>query len=71
MDIWSSHDFIVVEEELEAVTSIPPPDPAVWAFTPENDYLFASANNPIRLSPKEWVSKGPHAIWSALDTREL
>jgi hypothetical protein len=71
MGIWSSHDFATVEEELEAVTSIPPPDPAVWAFASENDYLFTSADNPIRLPPKEWVRRGPREIWNALDTREI
>ncbi|XP_006455982.1 hypothetical protein AGABI2DRAFT_188071 [Agaricus bisporus var. bisporus H97] len=61
----------IIKEELEAVTSIPPPDPSVWAFAPENDYLFTSTDNPIRLPPKEWVKRGPKAIWKALDTREI
>lgn len=34
----------IIRNELLAITSRPPPDPADWAFSPFNDSLFTSAH---------------------------
>lgn len=47
--------------ELRAVTSTPPPDPALWAFAPENNLLFSTGNDD-RVTPADWLVKGPNAM---------
>lgn len=45
--------------ELRAITSTPAPDPARWAFAPENDLLFASdVHTDERVTPQEWIGRG-------------
>jgi hypothetical protein len=34
----------IIRNELLAITSRPPPDPADWAFSPYNDCLFPNAH---------------------------
>jgi len=48
----------VLGNELRAVTSTPPPDPTRWAFVAENNLLF-STNLDERVSPAEWIARGP------------
>jgi len=48
----------IIRNELRAITSAPPPDPALWAFTAENDLLFSNTTDGERLSPHEWMQKG-------------
>lgn len=51
--------IVVVGNELRAITSAPPPDPAHWAFSPENDLLFSSrVESDPRITPDEWVKNG-------------
>lgn len=38
--------------------AMPTPDPGVWAFSEENDLLFASLDTDERVSPSEWVQRG-------------
>ncbi|KAH8827642.1 Bestrophin, RFP-TM, chloride channel-domain-containing protein [Flagelloscypha sp. PMI_526] len=49
----------IIRNELIAITSSAPPDPANWAFAPENDCVFSTDYvNDERVTPDEWVSKG-------------
>ena len=34
----------IIRNELNAITSRPPPDPAIWAFSAYNDCLFPNAH---------------------------
>ncbi|KAF9044355.1 Bestrophin, RFP-TM, chloride channel-domain-containing protein [Panaeolus papilionaceus] len=51
----------IIRNELRAVTSTPPPDPRRWAFVPENNLLF-SQHLDERVSPDEWLARGPKAM---------
>lgn len=51
-----------------AITSTAVPDPADWAFSPANDYVF---DNGLTLgargatnhaSPEEWIRRGPEVM---------
>ncbi|KIJ49262.1 hypothetical protein M422DRAFT_28203 [Sphaerobolus stellatus SS14] len=57
----------IIRPELIAITSLPTPEPAEWAFSPMNDYIFDSHSLPgdmaasriiERATPDEWVSRG-------------
>ncbi|KAK1230952.1 hypothetical protein PQX77_005926 [Marasmius sp. AFHP31] len=53
--------------ELHAITSTPPPDPAKWAFAAENDLVFARKfHSDERLSPQAWMGKGYYEMQRAL-----
>lgn len=61
----------IIRQELQALTSLPMPDPANWAFSPDNDAVFDSEGNAIYLpeehaSPDEWVRRGEKDIRAAL-----
>ncbi|KAJ2927548.1 hypothetical protein H1R20_g9547, partial [Candolleomyces eurysporus] len=57
----------VVGNELKAITSAPPPDPAKWAFARENNLVFSHGTDVHeRISPDEWVARGPGAIMGSL-----
>jgi len=53
----------IIRLELKAITSMPVPDPADWAFTSTNDYLFDSGS-PV--APDAWVQRGMSAMRNAL-----
>ncbi|EAU89262.2 hypothetical protein CC1G_03527 [Coprinopsis cinerea okayama7 len=55
----------IIRNELKAVTSAPLPDPAKWAFHPENNLLFSSSLHD-RIPPEDWVARGPAAIGATL-----
>lgn len=64
-------DFFVqniIRKELSAVTSIPTPDPAVWAFHSDNDRLFSHTlgRDAGRTTPDEWVSRGAERMREVL-----
>ncbi|KAI6121146.1 Bestrophin, RFP-TM, chloride channel-domain-containing protein, partial [Pisolithus sp. B1] len=64
-------DFFVqniIRKELSAITSIPTPDPAVWAFHPDNDRLFSHTlgRDAGRTTPDEWVSRGAERMKEVL-----
>ncbi|KAI0031895.1 Bestrophin, RFP-TM, chloride channel-domain-containing protein, partial [Vararia minispora EC-137] len=44
----------IIREELRAITAVPAPDPANWAFSPLNDAIFDGAQG----VPEEWVARG-------------
>ncbi|TFK68071.1 UPF0187-domain-containing protein [Pluteus cervinus] len=49
----------IIRTELRAITSTAAPDPTNWAFSPENNLLFASnAHEDERVSPEEWLRRG-------------
>ncbi|RXW20404.1 hypothetical protein EST38_g5459 [Candolleomyces aberdarensis] len=57
----------IIRNELKAITSTPPPDPAKWAFAPENNLVFSHGTDVHeRISPDEWVARGPGAIMGSL-----
>jgi len=59
--------YVSVGNELQALTSTAPPDPAHWAFAPENDLLFArDVHKDERFTPDEWMRRGYNAMQSAL-----
>ncbi|KAF9004543.1 Bestrophin, RFP-TM, chloride channel-domain-containing protein [Cyathus striatus] len=57
----------IIRNELQALTSMPPPDPAHWAFSPENNLLF-SGHIDDRVSPDEWLKMGYRHIQDTLST---
>ncbi|ESK91588.1 UPF0187-domain-containing protein [Moniliophthora roreri MCA 2997] len=57
----------IIRNELKAITSTAAPDPARWAFVPENDLLFArNYHTDERLSPQDWMARGYVQMQSAL-----
>lgn len=57
----------LIANELRAVTAVPPPNVAIWAFTSLNDMIFASQReNNERVSPEEWVKQGSSQMVEAL-----
>ncbi|KAG2098703.1 Bestrophin, RFP-TM, chloride channel-domain-containing protein [Suillus discolor] len=56
----------IIRRELHAIMAMPPPDPSVWAFSEENDLLFASLDTEERVSPSEWVQRGISKMQNAL-----
>jgi len=56
----------IIRKELRAIMAMPAPDPSVWAFSEENDLLFASLATEERVSPSEWVQRGVPKIRNAL-----
>ncbi|KAJ4473986.1 UPF0187-domain-containing protein [Lentinula edodes] len=57
----------IIRNELRAITSTPAPDPARWAFAPENDLLFASdVHTDERVTPQEWIGRGYMQMQHAL-----
>ncbi|KAG8833645.1 hypothetical protein FRC17_010310, partial [Serendipita sp. 399] len=64
--------YNIIRKELVALTSLPMPDPAKWAFSPDNDAVFDIDGNAIYLdpeslaSPGEWVKRGEADIRAAL-----
>ncbi|KAF4607504.1 hypothetical protein EYR38_001576 [Pleurotus pulmonarius] len=58
----------IIRNELRAITSTPPPDPSNWAFSRQNDLIFASHvdEQVDRIPPEEWVAKGYGKMQEAL-----
>ncbi|KAG0694488.1 Bestrophin, RFP-TM, chloride channel-domain-containing protein [Suillus ampliporus] len=56
----------IIRKELHAITATPAPDPAIWAFSPQNDFLGThSKGSPMEI-PSVWLEKGKTEICSAL-----
>lgn len=58
----------IIRKELHAITTTPAPNPAVWAFSKENNFLQVgqySKDNSDKI-PAAWVDKGREEILSAL-----
>ncbi|KAK0450293.1 Bestrophin, RFP-TM, chloride channel-domain-containing protein [Desarmillaria tabescens] len=63
MDHFTSN---IIRNELRAITSAAAPDPARWAFAPENDLLFATNyDKDERVSPEEWARRGSTQMQAA------
>ncbi|THU99024.1 UPF0187-domain-containing protein [Dendrothele bispora CBS 962.96] len=57
----------IIRNELQALTSAAPPNPARWAFVTENNLLFArDVHNDERVAPEEWVKRGYTSMQSTL-----
>lgn len=56
----------IIRKELRAIMAMPTPDPSVWAFSSENDLLFASSDTEERVSPLDWVQRGIPKMRDAL-----
>ena len=61
----------IIRAELQSITTVPVPDPTVWAFDPRNDSLFALDNQTDPVGPavtaEEWVRRGPGEIQHELE----
>ena len=71
LDYFTHH---IIRVELRALTSLPPPDPTVWAFSGDNDMLFAmrsSDGNQEQVTPEEWIRRGHTSIQNALQALPL
>ncbi|PVF96684.1 UPF0187-domain-containing protein [Serendipita vermifera] len=57
----------IIRVELASITSVPVPDPARWAFVPENDHLFTrDMPHGQAPTPEDWVRKGVAEMRSQL-----
>ncbi|KAF7980066.1 hypothetical protein HWV62_39850 [Athelia sp. TMB] len=57
----------IIRNELRAVTAMPAPNISIWAFTPENDLIFASQReNNAHVRPEDWIKQGPSKMLEAL-----
>jgi len=55
------------EKELRALTARPTPDPAVWVFSPRNNFLGTlSGGTAKNETPTDWLRKGKAEILKAL-----
>ena len=61
----------IIRNELRALTATPTPSPAVWAFSAENDLVFAGDHRDERVSPATWMSRGLPRIQGKLASVEL
>lgn len=64
----------IIRKELRAITTTPTPDPAEWAFSPQNDFLGTLSRGLVPETPSAWLQKGKAEILTALhgigDTRK-
>ncbi|KAG2130681.1 Bestrophin, RFP-TM, chloride channel-domain-containing protein [Suillus clintonianus] len=56
----------IIRKELRAIMAMPTPDPSVWAFSSENNLLFASSDKDERVPPSEWMRRGIPKMRDAL-----
>lgn len=57
----------IIRIELASITSVPVPDPAQWAFAPENDGVFARDRfDSAKYAPEAWVREGKTKITQQL-----
>lgn len=56
----------IIGAELNAITAVPVPDPAKWAFGHLNDHVFSKAGDARLQSPEAWVKQGASGIRSEL-----
>ncbi|QRV93339.1 bestrophin protein [Ceratobasidium sp. AG-Ba] len=59
----------IIRAELIALTSVPVPDPNVWAFVRDNDCVFGT-DGPIH-SPNDWLKRGERAMREALENAPM
>ncbi|KAG2088143.1 UPF0187-domain-containing protein [Suillus discolor] len=58
----------IIRKELHAITTTPAPNPAIWAFSKENNFLQVEpySKDDSDKIPTAWVHKGKEEIFSAL-----
>ncbi|KAG1730965.1 UPF0187-domain-containing protein [Suillus paluster] len=61
----------IIRKELRAITAMPPPDPAIWAFSSRNDFLnlgtLSGGTVPKDFeAPSTWLHRGKSEILTAL-----
>ncbi|EPQ51232.1 UPF0187-domain-containing protein [Gloeophyllum trabeum ATCC 11539] len=59
----------IIRNELRAITATPAPDPAHWAFSPQNNLVFALSHRwdqEERVAPEEWLKRGLSSMRVAL-----
>ncbi|KAG1895132.1 uncharacterized protein F5891DRAFT_960616, partial [Suillus fuscotomentosus] len=58
----------IIRKELHAITTTPAPNPAIWAFSKENNFLQVGqySKDDSDKIPTAWVHKGKEEILSAL-----
>ncbi|KAG1769388.1 Bestrophin, RFP-TM, chloride channel-domain-containing protein [Suillus occidentalis] len=56
----------IIRKELRAITSTRTPDPAEWAFSPQNDFLGTLSRGLVLETPSAWLQKGKAEILTAL-----
>ncbi|OAX42855.1 UPF0187-domain-containing protein [Rhizopogon vinicolor AM-OR11-026] len=57
----------IIQKELRALTARPTPDPAVWVFSPRNNFLGTlSGGTAKNETPTDWLRKGKAEILKAL-----
>ncbi|OJA09612.1 hypothetical protein AZE42_01405 [Rhizopogon vesiculosus] len=57
----------IIQKELRALTARPTPDPAVWVFSPRNNFLGSlSGGTAKNETPTDWLRKGKAEILKAL-----
>ncbi|KZP32154.1 UPF0187-domain-containing protein [Athelia psychrophila] len=57
----------IIRNELRAVTAVPAPKIAIWAFSSRNNLIFASQReNKDHVTPAEWVTQGSSKMVEAL-----
>ncbi|KAF9653667.1 UPF0187-domain-containing protein [Thelephora ganbajun] len=61
---------VVIRNELRAITALPAPNPAIWAFSDTNDHVFSSSVLKQEMndcaSPQEWLRRGLGPMQGAL-----
>jgi putative membrane protein len=63
----------IIRNELKAITASAAPNPIYWAFSPENDLVFARRpeDEEQKVTPDEWLSKGLEKIQQALEFHHI
>jgi len=56
----------ILRYEMRAITAHSAPDPVRWAFSHDNDLIFSGSDSGERVSPQEWIQRGPSDIQAAL-----
>ncbi|KAG1730966.1 UPF0187-domain-containing protein [Suillus paluster] len=56
----------IIRKELHAITGTPAPDPAIWAFSAENDFLGTHLKGSPKETPSAWLDKGKRDILKVL-----
>lgn len=62
------HFTHMIHAELQSLTSVTPPAPLDWVFSPENDHIFFTGRS-SKYSPEEWAERGLDAIKRALSSK--
>lgn len=57
----------IIRNELRALTGVPAPNPSIWAFSSDNDLIFAALNDTnTRVTPNQWLERGAAQMQAAM-----